>query len=140
MALHDPLKLRAIPKLRVRLSREPIQDQMVNRAGEPHQRAIMGRRENSVVHCAEAFPADADEVEAPHGLHGLRREGLEDAQLIEDALAVRLDRLAAKGSRRAWLAFQDDDRDALLRKRQTQNRAATPRAHDNNLELHRQSS
>jgi hypothetical protein len=113
---------------------------MMHGAGESHQRAIVRRGKNSVVHRAESLASDTNEVKALHGLHGLRRECRENAQLIEDSLAVRLDRLASKSSRRTQLPFQDKDGNALLSERQAQDRPAAPRPYHDDFTFQRQSS
>jgi len=81
----------------------------VNRAGEGHQRQVVRLGQHAVVHRAEALPTDPNEVEALDRLHNLRRERRKEAQPGEDPLAVRLDGLSPKGSRRAGLTFQDKD-------------------------------
>ena len=108
--------------------------------GEGHQRAIVGRGKHPVIHRAEPFASNTDEMKALHGLDGLRCERREDTQLIENPLAVRLDCFASKSGGRTRLPFQNQHGDTLLRESQAKDGATSPRANHNNLNFHRQSS
>ena len=92
-------------------------------------------RKGSIIHRAETAAADPDEVKALERLDGLRRQGRQDSKPIENVLAVRLDGFAPKGSWRACLSLQDEDRNTALRECQAQGRPATPRPHHYDVEL-----
>ena len=109
-------------------------------AGEGHKRPVVRCGKHAVVHGAEPFAADPDEVKTLHGLDRLRRERREDAQLIENPLAVRLDCFASKSSRRTRLPFQYQHGNAPLSQSHAKDRTASPRPDHNNFNFHRQSS
>ena len=104
--------------------------------GERYQRTILRGRKDSIIHGAETIPTDSEKMKALNGLDGLRGQGRQDSQSLENILAVRLDGFAPKGGWRAWLSLQNEDGNPALRKGQAQDRPTASRSHHYDLELH----
>ena len=98
-----------------------------------NQRAIPRGREHAIIHRAEGAAADPDKVKALDRLNGLRSEGIEEAEPMQDLLAVRLDGLNPWTSQVSLLPLDDADANAALRERQSQDRAAASGADDDDL-------
>jgi hypothetical protein len=102
---------------------------MVGHVRQRHDRAIIGRRQITIVDTTEARPSGPAKMKMPHGPRRIGRQRLQHAQAIEHVLSVRLENFSPQALGWTGCLIQHDGADSLFRQRQGQDGSASPRPH-----------
>ncbi len=98
---------------------------MVRDIGKCHDGAIVGRGQIAVVDRAQPLAADSTEMELVDRARGLNGQRIQQPQLIEHVLPVRLKNLPAQALRWPRRLLKDDRPDAFLSQGERQHSATS---------------
>ena len=99
---------------------------------------IIGRRQFAVVNRTQPAPPNLPEMEMPNGLHRVLWQLIQQAQIIQNLLSVRLENFSAYAMRRAGGLLKDESVNPLLGEQQTQDCPSTSGTdyNDVNVNIH----
>ena len=134
----DVGKGRAVPHAAGILFFQRLKDGAVDGVGDGHQGSIIGGRQLIIVNRTQPLPADLPKMNMPDGTHGLFRQVVQQPDVIQNFLPVRLNDFPAYALGRTSGPFKHQRPKAPLGQQETQDGPAASGAdHDDvNVGVH----